>query len=72
MSDTEVKLARLITAINAAWISCYGGEEITDIAALACRVTNIAADRDCWVFNAKVNQKEYLRLDAMMRDASVA
>ena len=58
----------LAETINKEWIRLYGGEPVSDIAALKNRVSLIAIDRDCWVFNAKVNQKEYLRLDAIIRE----
>ena len=58
----------LAETINKEWIRLYGGEPVSDIAALKNRIVQIAIDRDCWVFNAKVNQKEYLRLDAIIRE----
>lgn len=66
-SNSQQPLDRLVRAINVAWISRYGGDAITDIAALENRINQIAADRDCWLANSKANQKEYLRLDAILR-----
>ena len=59
---------RLIDAINAAWIKRYGGEPVTDVAALENRITKIAEDRDCWLANARANQVEYLKLEARLAE----
>jgi len=66
-SRSNVGLERITSAINSIWVARYGGEEVTDIDALENRVNKLAEDRDCWLFNAKANQKEYLRLDTLMR-----
>ena len=58
----EDQLKVLTDAVNQAWAKLYQGEPVSDIHALKSRVLNIAADRDCWVFNAKVLEKECKRL----------
>ena len=57
----------LVDAINNAWARLYGGEPVTDTGALVNRINQIAADRDCWVANAKANQVEYLKLEALLK-----
>ena len=52
----------LETVVNQEWVRLYGGEPVSDSAALESRVRNIAADRDAWVFNAKA-----IYLDAVRR-----
>lgn len=52
----------LETVVNQEWVRLYGGEPVSDPAALESRVRNIAADRDAWVFNAKA-----IYLDAVRR-----
>lgn len=59
---------RLIAAINAAWIKRYGGEPVTDDAALENRINKIAEDRDCWLANARANQVEYLKLESKLAE----
>jgi len=51
-------LQKLTNTINEVWQSTYGGEPVTDLFALQMRLKNIAADRDYWVFNANVLQKQ--------------
>lgn len=51
----------LETVVNQEWVRLYGGEPVSDPAALESRVRNIAADRDSWVFNARAAQKDALR-----------
>lgn len=63
-------LHRLVSAINREWCKRYGGESVSDIAALENRIVKIAEDRDCWLFNAQENQKEYMKLDARLRSNS--
>lgn len=59
----------LVNAINDAWIKRYGGEVVTEPAALVNRVKSVGQDRDSWLAIAKENQKEYLRLDKLLRDS---
>lgn len=61
MSENYQTLAK---AINDAWIKCYGGEPVDDMFALTMRVKNIADDRECWAFNARVLQKAFNELVA--------
>lgn len=51
----------LETVVNQEWVRLYGGEPVSDPAALESRVRNIAADRDCWVFNSRAIQKDAAR-----------
>lgn len=59
----------LVSAINDARVKRYGGEAVTEVAALVNRVKSIGQDRDSWLGTAKENQKEYLRLDKLLRDS---
>ena len=61
MSDAD----RLAAVINKEWVAMYGGDIVSDVSALEKRVSLMARDRDCWVANAKANQKEYLRIEAL-------
>ena len=70
-SALNAGLERVTSVINSVWVARYGGNEVTDIAALENRVNKLAEDRDCWLANAKANQKEYLRLDALNRQKRV-
>lgn len=60
MSDPFQTLA---DAINKAWCDRYPGPPVSDPKQLAVRVEKLAEDRDCWMDNAKANQKEYLKLE---------
>ena len=55
---------KLTDTINEVWQAAYGGEPVTDLLALQTRVKNLAADRDCWLFNARVLQKAFNELEA--------
>lgn len=44
--------------INDVWFALYEGEPVNDLFALKMRVKNIAEDRNNWLFNAKVLQKQ--------------
>ena len=57
----------LADVVNREWIRLYGGEPVESAAALENRVVQIAADRDCWLFNATALQKECNRLEALLR-----
>lgn len=57
------ELAELKQAINDVWIKAYGGEVMNDVHALKCRVQNLSTDRECWIFNARVSEKECKRLN---------
>lgn len=53
------QLAQLTAAINAEWARLYpGAEPVSELFALVNRVKNIGADRDAWIFNARVLQKK--------------
>lgn len=53
------KLTAITTAINTEWARLYpGAEPVTELFALVNRIKNIAADRDAWLFNARVLQKQ--------------
>jgi len=58
----------LTKAINDAWIKCYGGEPVDDVFALSMRIKNIADDRDCCAFNARVLQKAYNEMEGKSND----
>lgn len=57
----------LADVVNREWIKRYGGEPVESAAALENRIVQIAADRDCWLSNAKSLQKECNRLEALLR-----
>ena len=59
---TQDEITELVNAINDAWDKAYQGESVTDIFALKSRVLNLALDRECWIFNARVSEKECQRL----------
>jgi len=59
---TQDDINELINAINDAWDKAYQGERVTDIFALKSRVLNLSLDRECWIFNARVSEKECQRL----------
>lgn len=61
-------LDQLQEAINEAWIKAYGGVPVDSISALCSRIKTLADDRDCWLSNAKTNQKEYQRLEALLKE----
>jgi NTP pyrophosphatase (non-canonical NTP hydrolase) len=65
MRDASVSLAN---AINTVWIKRYGGDVVEDIGALTMRITKLAEDRDCWMANAGANQKEYVRIEALLNN----
>ena len=48
----------LVNAINEEWIRIYQGEYVTDVFSLTMRIKNIGLDRDAWLFNTKVLQKQ--------------
>jgi hypothetical protein len=48
-------------------VSRYGGEIVEDESALVMRIEKLAEDRDCWLANAKANQKEYQRMEGRFR-----
>ena len=51
MTDYET----LKNCINETWLDTYPGAVPADtLVALTNRVKNLAADRNCWLFNAKV------------------
>lgn len=60
-------LESLAKAINEEWKRIYGEEcgDVSDVDLLAMRIRKIGDDRDCWVFNAKANQREYQRLEKL-------
>jgi hypothetical protein len=60
-------ITRLIDTINSAWIERYQGEPVIDVLALITRIRALASDRDAWLFNAKLLQKQ---CDAMKSDYS--
>ena len=50
--------------INKVWADTYpGAVDATTMIALKNRVKNLAEDRNCWVFNAKVLQNKLVALD---------
>lgn len=63
------ELAKLKDAINEAWKQMYNHDSpVDDIDALVKRIRLIADDRNCWLHNAKYNQKEYLKLEAIIKE----
>lgn len=59
LTTTKDDLTKLRDAINETWAALYpGAEPVTDVFALTMRVRNIAEDRNCWAFNARVLQKQ--------------
>ena len=62
----------LADAINDEWQRLYGGDKATTVEQLVLRVRQIAADRDCWVGNAKLNQKEYQRMEKRLNRSESA
>ena len=48
--------------INRQWELLYKGGPVHDIVQLRNRITYLADDRNCWVFNARMADKEAARL----------
>lgn len=63
MESSEDQLRRLTAKINAVWEQHYGGGPVTEIKQLENRVHLLGEDLDCWKFNARVCNKEMLRLN---------
>ena len=63
MTDFE----KLAETINSLWFETYGGGPVSDLKALQSRVIAIFDDRKCWMDNAKVNNKEYLKLEKKLK-----
>ena len=57
------EMQELIDAVNKEWIERYDGPPVQETDALIKRVNLLAQDRDCWVANAKANQKAYQEKD---------
>ena len=52
--------------INKVWNDTYGGNDpVEDVKRLCNRVTYLADDRNCWVFNTKMAEKEAARLRSL-------
>lgn len=50
--------------INKVWADTYAGAEpVSTLFALKARVTNLAEDRNCWLFNAKVANNKLNELE---------
>ena len=49
--------------INKQWFRLYKGEPVEDITQLRNRIMYIADDRDCWVFNTKMADKQVKELE---------
>lgn len=48
--------------INTQWERLYKGGPVHDIVQLRNRITYLADDRNCWVFNTRMADKEAARL----------
>ena len=60
----------IIDKINKVWKDLYGDEAVykTDDHALCARIQSLADDRECWLGNAKVLQKELDKLNCLQKD----
>ena len=61
---------KLSETINKRWFETYGGGPVYDLKALQARVIGIFDDRNCWMDNAKANNKEYLKLEKRLKKMS--
>lgn len=58
------ELQELTDHINRVWADTYeGAESVSTMFALKARVTNLAEDRNCWLFNAKVANNKLNELE---------
>lgn len=64
MTDTE-KFQTLKNEINKQWERLYGKDDVDEIVKLKNRITYIAEDRNCWVWNAKEADKEITKLKSI-------
>lgn len=68
MINDHSELDKLKATINAVWADTYPGSVDTqDMSALQCRVKNLAEDRNCWVFNAKVANNKLNELEGNLK-----
>jgi hypothetical protein len=63
MTDFE----QISKTINELWFETYKGGPVFDLKALQARVIGIFDDRNCWMDNAKANNKEYLKLEKKLK-----
>lgn len=59
----------IINKINQVWKDLYGDEAVykTDDHALCARIQSLADDRECWLGNTKVLQKELDKLNCLQK-----
>jgi len=61
----EQELQELKDHINKVWADTYpGAVDATTMLALKNRVLNLAEDRNCWLFNARVANNKLNELEA--------
>lgn len=63
MSTCSADYQTLRDEINNQWYRLYQGEPVEDITQLRNRIIYIANDRDCWVFNTKMADKQVKELE---------
>ena len=64
LDEERQELKELTDHINKVWEDTYPGAVPADsILALKCRITNLAEDRNCWVFNTKVLNNKLIALE---------
>jgi hypothetical protein len=60
----SLRLTELANHINKVWADTYqGAVPATSLDALKNRVTNLAEDRNCWLFNARVANNKLNELE---------
>lgn len=58
------ELQELTDHINKVWADTYSGAEpVSTMFALKNRITSLAEDRNCWLFNAKVANNKLNELE---------
>lgn len=63
----DLALKEIQDLINNLWIETYGGVPVYDTEAIKARIVAIFDDRKCWHSNAVANQKEYLKLEKIIK-----
>lgn len=66
--DFENLYTRLKGLVNEVWIKAYGGVAVELPKAVEARVKMLADDRNCWVRNAQIAERERQRIEEILRN----
>lgn len=61
----------LVAEVNKQWKRLYPESEDASGKAILLRVKQIAEDRNCWLSIAKANEKEYQKIEKILKSQGV-